>query len=192
MKNIFLIISTLYTFVAFGQLTTEQQSFERNGFVFGFGVSSGIISIDDSNQDNPFDKVQGNIGFPNLKFGWMVNGQLAILGTLSGMNYEYEDKDRSFDAFVPTVQFWVKDRWWVSGGIGLAMDFPALHEVDDDNDEEWNFGYALSTSTGFELIQKKRYAMDLQANLHLGRTFLDGDEHRDAVVLSIGLGFNWY
>ncbi len=196
MKNLLLIILTLHTFVAFGQLTTKQETIEREGFVFGFGVSSGIISITDSNQENPFDDTQGGIGFPNLKFGWMVDDRLAILGTLSGMNYEYqyedEDKDRRFNTLVPTVQYWVKDRWWINGGVGLAMDFPALYEVDEVRDEEWNWGYAFSASTGFELTQRKRYTLDLQTNFQYGKTFLDGDEHRDAVVFSVGLGFNWY
>lgn len=191
-KNVLLIIVILFNFSAFGQLTTQQPSIERKGFIFGFGIDGGMISLTDSSQENPFDEVQGNIGFPNLKFGWMVTDRLAILGTLPSMNYEYEGKDRSFKAFTPAIQYWIKDRWWVNGGFGLAMDFPALYEVDDTAEEDWNFGYTFTTSTGFELIQKKRYAFDLQTKLYYGKTYLDNDEHREALVVSIGLGFNWY
>ena len=122
----------------------------------------------------------------------MVNDQLAILATFPGMIYDYEGKDRSFESFIPSVQYWFKDRWWVNGGIGLAMDFPAFYEVEDFRDEEWNFGCAVAFSTGYELVQRKRYALDLQTKIHMGRTSLDNNQHRDGVAFTVGLGFNWY
>ena len=59
-------------------------------------------------------------------------------------------------------------------------------------DEDWNFGGAVAFSTGYELVQKKNFALDLQTQLQMGWTNLDNDRNRDAVVLSIGLGFHWY
>ena len=174
----------------FGQ--NNGYTIERKGFVFGFGIGGGVISIADSNDEVPFDEAQFGISLPNLKFGWMLNDYLAILATFPGMIYDYEGKDRSFEAFIPSVQYWVNDRWWINGGIGLAMDFPALYEVDDLKNEDWNFGGAVALSTGFELVQNKRYALDLQTKLQMGRVHLDNDEHRDGVSFSIGLGFNWY
>jgi len=193
MKNLLIIIFTFssFSFTLLGQ-NSNNNTIERKGFVFGVGVGGGVVSISDSNQEVPFDEVQGGISLPNLKFGWMVNDRLAILATLPGMIYALEGKDRSFEAFIPSVQYWVKDRWWINGGIGLAMDMPALYEFDDLKSEDWNFGCAVSASTGFELIQKKNYALDLQANIHLGRTFLDNDQHRDGGAFTIGIGFNWY
>ena len=189
MKNLLILFITLCTFSLFGQETNSM--IERKGFVLGFGIGGGVISISDSDQEIPFDKAQGGGSFPNLKFGWMVNDRLAILGLYSGMGYKYQDKNRSFDAFMPSVQYWVKDRWWVNAGAGLAMDFPAFYE-DNIEDEDWNFGGAVAFSTGYELVQKKHFALDLQTQLQMGWTNLDNDRNRDAVVLSIGLGFNWY
>jgi len=85
----------------------------------------------------------------------------------------------------------VKDRWWINAGAGLAMDFPAFYE-DNIEDEDWNFGGAVSFSTGYELVQKKKFALDLQTQLQMGWSNLENDKDRDVVVLSIGLGFNWY
>jgi len=188
MKTLFLIILTFFALSLFAQ--EADNSIQREGFVIGFGVGGGVISISDSNQEVPFDKARGGISFPNLKLGWMLNNRLAILGTFPGMIYKYEGKDRSFDAIIPSVQYWVKDRWWINGGFGLAIDGPALYK--DLDDESWNFGYAVTASTGYELIQKKKFALDLQTNLQLGRVFMDNDEHRDGVAFSVGLGFNWY
>ncbi len=189
MKNLLILFITLCTFSLFGQETNS--TIERKGFVIGFGIGGGVISISDSDQEVPFDEAQGGGSFPNLKLGWMVNDRLAILGIYSGMSYDYQDKDRSFDAFMPSVQYWLKDRWWVNAGVGLAMDFPAIYE-DNIKDENWNFGKAVAFSTGYELVQKKKFALDLQTQLLMGTSYVGKNKHRDAVVFSVGLGFNWY
>ncbi|RMG20438.1 MAG: hypothetical protein D6730_19900 [Bacteroidetes bacterium] len=190
MKNLLAIVLTLCTLAAFAQ--HEDNSIERKGFVFGIGMGGGVVSMSDSYQEVAFEQAQGGISLPNLKLGWMVNERLAILATFPGMIYEYEGKDRSFEAIMPSVQYWFKDRWWVNGGFGLAMDFPAFYEVDDFKDEDWNFGCAVALSSGYELVQKRKFALDLQSKLHLGRVFLDHDAHRDGVAFTIGIGFNWY
>ena len=189
MKNLLIITFTFFTLSLAAQ--ENSNTIQREGFVIGFGIGGGVISISDSDQEVPFDEAQGGGSFPNLKLGWMVNDRLAILGMYSGMSYDYQDKDRSFDALMPSVQYWVKDRWWVNAGAGLAMDFPALYE-DNIEDEDWNFGGAVAFSSGYELVQKKNFALDLQTQLQMGWTKLDNDKERDAVLLSIGLGFNWY
>ena len=189
MKNLLIIVFTLSSLLSYGQNETKQ--IERKGFAIGFGVGGGVISIADSDQAVPFDEAQTGGSFPNLKLGWMVNDRLAILGIYSGMSYEYQGKDRSFDSFMPTVQYWVKDRWWVNAGAGLAMDFPAFYK-DNIEEEDWNFGGAVALSTGYELVQKKNFALDLQTQLQMGWANLDNDKNRDAVIFSIGLGFNWY
>ncbi|MFK8162192.1 MAG: hypothetical protein AB8H12_06975 [Lewinella sp.] len=190
MKTIFISLGLLFAVTAFGQ--DHGNSIERHGFVIGFGIGGGVISIADSGDETPFDEAQAGISLPNLKFGWMVSNRLALLATFPGMIYEFEGKDRSFDAFIPSVQYWMSDRWWIDAGVGLAMDFPAFYEVDDFRDEDWNFGGAVSFSTGIELVQQKKYTLDLQTRLHMGRVYLDNDAHRDGVAFTVGIGFNWY
>ena len=189
MKNVLIIIFTFCALLSYGQNDTEP--IDRNGFVIGFGIGGGVISISDSDQAVPFDDAQAGGSFPNLKVGWMVNDRLAILGTYAGMGYELEDKDRSFDALMPSVQYWVKDRWWINAGAGLAMDFPAFYE-DNIEEEDWNFGGAVAFSTGYELVQKKSFVLDLQTQLQMGWASLDNDINREVVVLSFGVGFNWF
>lgn len=188
MKNVLAIALSFCVLTGFGQ--GFDNAIERKGFVIGIGISAGVFSISDSDQEVAFEKAQGDISLPNLKMGWMVNERLAILGSFPGMIYELNDKDRSFSAFVPSVQYWFKDGWWVNGGIGLAVDGPALYE--DLSGEDWNFGCAVTASTGFEVVQKKRYALDIQTQLHLASTLLENDGHREGVVFTVGIGFNWY
>jgi len=41
-------------------------------------------------------------------------------------------------------------------------------------------------------VQKKNFALDLQTQLLMGWSNLNNDKDREAVMLSVGLGFNWY
>ena len=182
-------------FLSFCTLSLTAQdlepSVERKGFVIGIGVSAGAISISDNTQEVPFDKAHGGFSLPNLKIGFMLTERMALLATFPGMNYEYEGKDRSFDALVPTLQYWVSDRWWVNGGFGLAMDLPAFYEKNARN-EDYNFGCAVAAGVGYEVVQSGKFTIDIQSNVQLGRVFLDEGVYRDAAAISFGVGFNWY
>ena len=189
MKNVLLfalLVSALNLFAQNGETV------ERKGFVIGLGISGGVISISDSNSENPFDKASGGLSLPNLKLGMMLSDRVALLATFPGMIYEYDGKDRSFEGLVPAIQYWVDNRWWVSGGVGLAIDAPAFYEVKKFKDETFNFGCAVTLSSGYELHQNDNFTIDLQSKIHLGRVFLEGDDYRDGAAFSVGIGFTWY
>jgi hypothetical protein len=190
MKNLLMIVFAFCAFSVFGQDT--QTGVNRDGFFIGVGAGIGVITIEDDQTENPFEETQAGLSLPNLKLGWMVGDRLAILASVPGTIYEYEGKDRSFDAIIPSVQYWAGDRWWINAGFGLAMDMPALYEVKDVKDENWNFGCAVLAATGFEIVQKSNFTIDFQTKIHLGRVSLENDLHRDAASLSVGVGFNWY
>ena len=188
MKHLMILVFTFCTVSLFAQEVSE--NIERKGFVFGAGVGGGVISISENGAG--FGKAQGGISLPDLKLGWMVNDRLAILATSPGMLYSLDDKDRSFEAIVPTVQYWLKNKWWVNGGLGLGMDMPAFYQIKKVENEDWNFGCAVSLSTGYEVLQKKNFALDLQTRLNMGRVGLGNDMHRDGVSFSVGVGINFY
>ena len=194
-KQIFLrmacVAFALLSSITYAQSPDSETTIQRDGFIFEFSLGGGIISIEDSAGIQTFDKSQGAFTFPDLKFGYMLNENLAITVAMPGMIYEFEDYDRHFGGVIPSLQYWVKDRWWINGGIGLAIDSPALYDIEDDVNDDWNFGCALTASTGYEIYKKKNFALNLQSRLVLGRTFLDGDAYRDAVTFNVGIGFSW-
>ncbi|WP_299095400.1 hypothetical protein [uncultured Winogradskyella sp.] len=181
----------LLSSTTYAQNTNSEPIPQRDGFIFEFVVGGGIISIEDSEGIQTFDKSQGTFVFPDLKFGYMLNEKLAITVAMPGNIYEFQDNDRNFGGFIPSVQYWVKDRWWIHGGIGLAIDSPVLYDIKDNVNDDWNFGCAVMASTGYEIYKKKNFALNVQSKLVLGRTSLDGDAHRDAVIFNVGLGFSW-
>lgn len=191
--TIVLIALTFCTMVVSAQNNSNNKKIsKRNGFMFEFSVGGGVISVEDSQGIQTFDKSQGAISFPELKFGYMLNENLAITASMPGMIYKFNNNDRHFGGLIPSVQYWVKDRWWIHGGIGLAIDSPALYDIKDNVNDDWNFGCAVMASTGYEFYKKKNFALNVQSKIVMGRTFLDGDVHRDAVTFNIGLGFSWF
>lgn len=181
-----------FTFISTTAFAQSNFNVKRDGFTFEFALGGGVISIEDSQGIQTFDKAQGGISFPELKLGYMLNDNLAITLALPGMIYNFQDNDRHFGSFIPSLQYWVKDRWWIHGGIGLAIDSPALYDIKDNINDDWNYGTSVMASTGYEVYKKKNFALNIQSKLVLGRAFLKGDAHRDAVSFNIGLGFNWF
>ena len=181
----------LLSSITYAQSTDSEITTQRQGFIFEFTIGGGIISIEDSAGIQTFDKSQGTFVFPDLKFGHMLNENLAITLSMPGNIYDFQDNDRHFGGFIPSLQYWVKERWWIHGGIGLAIDSPALYDIKDNVNDDFNFGCAVMASTGYEIYKKKNFALNVQSKLVLGRAFLDGDAHRDAVIFNVGLGFSW-
>ena len=122
----------------------------------------------------------------------MLNDNLVFTLSMPGNIYKFQDNDRNFGAFIPSVQYWVKDRWWIHEGIGLAIDSPALHDIEDNVNDHWNFGTAVMASSGYEMYKKKNFALNVQSKLVLGYLSLDGNADRDTVIFNVGLGFNWF
>ncbi|WP_338761554.1 hypothetical protein WAF17_15740 [Bernardetia sp. ABR2-2B] len=176
---------------AYAQNTNSEVSTQRDGFIFEFVVGGGAISIEDSYEIQTFDKAQGTFVFPDVKFGHMLNKNLAITLSLPGNIYEFQDNDRNFGGIIPSLQYWVKDRWWIHGGVGLAIDSPALYDIEDDVNDDWNFGTAIMVSSGYEIYKKKNFALNVQSKLVFGHVSLDGDANRDAAIFNVGLGFSW-
>ncbi|MBI9041822.1 hypothetical protein [Lutibacter sp.] len=191
--TILLISLTLCTIVVTAQNnSTNETIFKRDGFMFEFSLGGGVIGVEDNQGIQTFDKSQGALSFPELKFGYMLNDNLAITASMPGMIYEFNNNDRHFGGFIPSIQYWVKDRWWIHGGVGLAIDSPALYDIKDNVNDYWNFGCAVMASTGYEFYKKKNFALNVQSKVVMGRTFLEGDVHGDAVTFNIGLGFSWF
>ena len=179
--------------ISYAQDKNSESTTQREGFIFEFVVGGGIISLEDSAGIQTFDTSQGAFSFPDLKLGswFMLNEKLAVTLSLPGNIYEFQDNDRHFGGVIPSLQYWVKDRWWIHGGFGLAVDSPALYDIQDNVNDEWNFGHAVMLSTGYEFYKKKNFALNVQSKMVLGGSSLGSGAHRDAVIFNIGIGFSW-
>jgi hypothetical protein len=190
MKKLIIIMLVFISITSFGQENRKQ--FERKGFIFGAGIGGGFVSIATGDSENLLDQTEIGLSLPNLKLGWMLNEKMAVMIHLPGMIYELNDNDRSFQSILPSFQYWFTDNCWINAGAGLAIDLPALYDIDDIENEKWYFGGAVAFSAGHEIYQRGKFAIDLHSCLQLGRVNLDNDSKRDGISFMFGLGFNWY
>jgi hypothetical protein len=187
MQTIFLISSFILPLLAFGQ-----QPFERKGFIFGTAFGGGAIAL---SSDLIGEDAQFGGTFPNLKSGAMVSPKTAVVLLLPGTVYRYKwgerERDRGFEGFFPSVQYWVKDRWWLLGGTGLGMDAPAFYDIKDASERKFYFGPAAVVGTGYELWRRGRFALDLQGRAQFG-SIATPEGQRKGMAFSLLVGVNWY
>ncbi|PWN07382.1 hypothetical protein [Rhodohalobacter mucosus] len=184
------IIPLLIMILASVQAVAQNNESEptRKGFVIGLSAGAGYLSIEGDAAPAVYE--DGKFSWPNLKIGWMIRSNTAVLLSLPGMAYESEGVDRSFDAIVPSIQHWVLPKWWINGGIGLGLDTVAFYENDHDQDS-LNLGTAFMISSGYEIYRKGKFTIDLQGTIQAGRMHTN-DTHYDAGMVFAGVGFNFY
>ncbi|MPR36966.1 hypothetical protein [Salmonirosea aquatica] len=165
---------------------------ERKGFIIGVGAGLNVFGVEDRGPGATLDYTSSGISLPNLKLGLMISKRTALLLQMPGSIYQTEGRDRSFEAVIPTIQHWLGERFWVSGGAGLGVDLPDLCDFNEQSHGKINLGYALSVGAGYEIVQRKNYAFDIQTRVQYGNTYLENNIERSSTAISLGVGFNWY
>jgi hypothetical protein len=180
----FLLFNTLY-----GQSSEGNNTFQRQGVVFGVGLGAGSLTLNTNDTtSNAFSTT-----LPNIKVGYMINNRLAILALLPGANYKYKGKDRGFEAITIAAEYWAKEKWRVMAGVGLTFDAPAFYTVKDPKTAEFYTGFpALTAGTGYEIYHKGTFAIDLQYRFFYGQSNLSNDGFRKGFSNMFIVGFNWY
>lgn len=166
----------------------------KKGFVFGtsLGVSHTIQSLPNKSQRNT------DFGL-DLKAGYMLNPNLALLLTSNVSGYDYagigRPRKRDFGVVAPTVQYWFRDKLWVMGGAGLGVDAPVFFDLEDpDNNKEetvYHTGFGAVAAIGYEFYQGKKFTLDLKARTtYRNVNIVEGNT--SGISPSILLGFNFY
>ena len=163
---------------------------QRKGFTFGVGLGVGALKI----ATNDTVKTSFSPSIPNLKIGYIINERLVISVLAPGIMYKYEGKNRGFEGFVLTGQYWVKDRWWILGGTGLSFDAPVFWDALKDYDSsDFHIGLpALTFATGYEIYRKRNFALDIHYRFYSGRVKLENDGKRSGIGHMFVFGLNWY
>jgi hypothetical protein len=165
----------------------------RKGFLFGFSAGAGALFLDVPGNT----EVQKTIdpSFPNLRLGWMLSPKLAatvqLPGTLYQNSWEGRKRDRGFEGILPGLQYWPKDRLWISAGIGAALDAPAFYDIKEDADRKFYFGFGCSAGAGYEIWRKGKFVIDAQVRLHYGAVSVPLGMQRGLSGNAL-IGLNWY
>ena len=162
------IIITIFAtciFIHFS-VAQENQIFERKGFVFGASLGEATTNLTFP------DKMQNDIDLAiDLKIGYMIKPQIAILLTSTVSIYDYSgfgrNRKRDFGVLAPALQYWLSNRFWVQGGLGIGGDNPVFWDIENpDNDAletKYYSGLGLMTSVGYEIYRsKKNFTIDVK------------------------------
>ncbi len=100
--------------------STDSPSYIRHGFTMELGL--GLSTTATIDQDH------SKIGLAPLSFGFggFLSPRLALIARGAGSSFQTDDaKGRSYDTvnafYGPTLQYWPTDRFYVGGGVGLAV-----------------------------------------------------------------------
>jgi hypothetical protein len=119
-KSILTICLISLTSITYSQ---NKEPIIRKGFMIGtsIGISHSIQSFPNKSQNDT------DFSF-DLKAGYMIKSNIALLITSNVSGYEYSgigrSRKRDFGVLAPTVEYWFRDRFWALAGIGLGLDAP--------------------------------------------------------------------
>ncbi|MEM8894717.1 MAG: hypothetical protein AAGC88_09075 [Bacteroidota bacterium] len=155
----------IIAFALLGALNLQAQDQKpiRKGFTIGGSAGVGVLHFTKGMSGS---ETQGDISLPNVKIGWFANERTALYLATAGQIYEVDGKDRSFEGFIPSVQYWTGDRMWISGGFGPALDTRAFYASSKDSRKS-SWGKGVLLATGYEVTQRPKWAMDIQARLFM-------------------------
>lgn len=166
---------------------TEQ--FRRHGFTFGVSAGAGYLSV----KTNGTASTGLAATIPNFRIGYMIHDRLAVQLLQPGSPYRYQNTDRVYEGFLLSGQYWLLDRLWLQGGVGVTFDAPAFWTLPGLKNPAFNFGLpAFSLATGYEIFRWKNYTLDAYYRFYYGKAELEGGGERTGVSHMLAFGLNLY
>ena len=173
------VIKTVTGLVAAALLAAPAaHAVERKGFVIGFGAGPGQSRV--NGESNTAVAAE-------IHFGGMVGPRTAIVIDSSAVT----DSENLFDENLTfglgvnaiAIQHWVHDRVWIKGGIGEGYAFASGAGESDFA----SAGLGFLAGAGYELVQKRKFTLDLQGRFTASRK----DELKIQNASAV-LGVNWW
>jgi len=163
----------------------------RKGVIFGFstGIANSNLIFPTKNQNNT------NLAI-NWKVGYMLNPKLALLMNGAASIYEFDLSDRKrlrdFGGIFASAQYFVTDKFWALGGVGIGTDAPVFYDLKPENTVETNYysGLGMVSSIGYEIYRKNNFSLDLQALINYSTVNLPiGKTNGFTTALLVGINF---
>ncbi|WP_247237294.1 hypothetical protein [Telluribacter sp. SYSU D00476] len=195
MRLIVLISCIIFTSLLQKALGQDNAAIYKKGFLFGLSTGAGSIHTSISNAPN---EAQAGVAH-NWKIGTMLTSRTALL--LQGVvtTYRYSgnaasprERLRGFEGLLPSLQYWVNNRLWITGGVGVGMDNPVFYDVKDSSEGRYHSrGFKTALNTGYEIWQRKNMTIDIQGRLSHGAVQVP-EGTRNSLAADILIGFNLY
>ena len=185
MRQIIILLSALFTLNICLAEETIKNDKVRQGFMFGISAGAGPMILKEADNDS---ENYTRILFPNFQFGWMLSPRTALFLYIPTGLFERNDEQRAFEASMPALKYWVDEKFWVLGGIGVHMDFPLI----GTDGEGFYTGPAFCAGAGYEIGRYKSCVIDLSTRYQYGRADIPDIGTRSMSGFDLLLGFSWY
>lgn len=162
---------------------------ERKGLLLGFGIGAGGMESSDGPIEcvDCSDSVAGSFDF---HIGFMLSPRLGVMYEAWGTGQKLDAAESATLVQVLSMaaaQFWLTPRLWIKGGLGTA------HLVErykpSMEGKKIDTGVAAMGAVGYELVQGRKYALDIQLRGGSGTYDGLGDRIHQG---SLQLGLSWY
>ncbi len=187
-------IALITSLILLARLGHSQESAQRRGLVLGtsFGIANTKLKF--PNNSSKFSDLA-----LDLKIGYIVTPKLAVLLTSNVSIYDYSgfgrDRKRDFGVLAPSVQYWVKDKLWILGGIGIGGDNPVFWDISDPDKDpletKYYSGLGIVGAVGYELYKlSDSFIIDLKAKATYRKVNLqEGETTGFSYGLLVGINF---
>ncbi len=156
----------------------------RIGFFGGFGLYAGEISCDGPNCSG-VRKAGGGEGH----VGYAFSRKLGLIGDLWWMASSEDDVTITFINGSVGLRWWVAPIFWIQGGVGsghASVRYAGIIDIEGTSD-------SIPTgflSVGLELVQSKRFALDVALRIAQGSE-TEGEDTTGRMT-GVGVGFTWF
>jgi hypothetical protein len=126
-------------------------------------------------------------GSLSAQVGNMLRPRLRLVGDAWIMGHT-EDRLTLTHAIVTAgLQYWIIDRLWLRGGVGLARASARYDGVFADIEDQTETVLGVAGAIGFEVYSRPAFAIDVE--LRAGTGFYDQVRARNA---ALGAAITWY
>lgn len=189
-------LSTIVYVIFLIQFLPAQENTEtqRKGFVFGTSVGVANTSLQFPGKSESFSDLA-----IDLKAGYMINPNLALLLSSNVSIYDYSgfgrDRKRDFGVIAPSLQYWLNNKVWVLGGIGIGGDNPVFWDIknpdSDSLETKYYSGLGFVAAVGYEVYQSKNnFTIDIKARtMYRNVDLQEGNTTGFSYGLLVGINF---
>jgi Outer membrane protein beta-barrel domain len=161
--------------LAFMAITRDASAIERKGLVVGLGGGGGTMTCDGCNSTSGFAG--------QFHLGGMLTDKLALVVDGSGVSREEDGATLTSLVSGVAVQYFVSPRVWVKGGVGAGWLQASIDRISVTSDP----GLAFLGGLGVEVLQKEKFAIDLQ--FRFTTASIEGERNNSFFGV---VGFNFY
>ncbi|MEP2023276.1 MAG: hypothetical protein ABJH98_05785 [Reichenbachiella sp.] len=81
---------------------------------------------------------------------------------------------------------------WSLRAQNLDSERQGFYNIKDWSSEDFNFGKGVLLASGYEVLQRKKWTMDVETRLFMSSVSLHEGRKREGSSFTLALGFTWF